>query len=271
MLAVSGFLLSQSAATVLEVREISVPLVSDIPQFERRISLLTDQIELAQLHAATRTGSAEERMNVFVIPDEVDLDRLVGVFDVVGSILREQGLLARMSDITLGDPTPSSEEGLEERLLTVQLAAHEDGVQTVLSLIKFAGLLTVGDLLSSGERKLLLQKTEEENPTGVIAMEQFLSTDLLSYARDPDAFEEQLLRAFTSPSFLKTLQDMLQSSAVRDARKILGGNIGNSLQKSALWPLPLMTLHEARIRAGSASGWFVLSLQITLYNRAHVL
>ena len=271
MLALSGSLLSEHAASVSEVREISAPLVADIPRFERRLALLTDQIELAELHDATHTGSQEEHINVFVLPEELDFDRLLAAFDVVETELKSQGLLTEISDIALSDPVASSEEGLEERTLSINFAAHEDGAHAILSLVKFAGLLTVGDLLSTSEQRLLLQKTEAENPAGVIAMEQFLSTELLSYARDAKTYEAQLLRSFSSPSFVKTLQDTLQSSSMRDARRVLGGEVGASLQRSGLWPLPLMALGEVEVRAGGASKWFVLSVEIKVYSRIQAL
>jgi len=269
MLGFSGSLLTQHAVSVLEVREISAPLVADIPQFERRLALLTDQIELAELHEATRTGSQKEHINVFVLPEEIDFDRLLSVFNVVESELKSQGLLAEISEISLSDPLPSEEESLEERTLSIHFAAHEDGVHAFLSLVKFAGLITVGDLLSVDEQRLLLQKTEEENPAGVIAMEQFLSANLLSYARDPKTYEAQLLRSFSSPSFVKTLQDTLQSSSMRDARRVLGGGIGKRLRQNNLWPLPLMTLDEVSIRAGGAPRWSVLSVKVKVYSRIH--
>lgn len=266
MLSLSGFLLADHAAAILEVREVSLPLVAEIPKFERRLATLTDQVEMAELHAATSFGSQEERVNVFVLPEDIDLDRLLSVFDILGEELKSQGILTEISDITMSDPIPADEE-LQVRSVSMKFAAHEEGVQIFLSLIKFAGLLSIGDTLSSEEHRLLLQKTEEENPAGIIAVEQFLSTDLLSYAREPKTYEAQLLRAFTSPSFTKSIQDTLQSPLLRDARRILGGEIGVRLQQYDLWPLPLMVLDDVRIRAGSASGWFSLMVSVHVYSR----
>ena len=271
MLAISGSLLTKHAQAVLEVQEISVPLVADIPNFERRLAMLTDQIELAELNAATSLGSEEEYINVFVIPESIDFDRLLAVFDVVGSELKSQGLLSEISEITMGDPISSEEEGLETRKLSIKFSAHENGVQAFLSLVKFAGLLSVGDMLSEDERRILLQKTEEENPAGVVAMEQFLSTDILSYTGDPKTHETQLLRSFTSPLFVKSFQDTLQSSLMRDARRILGGQIGTRLSQHDLWPLPLMMLDEVRIHPGGAPRWFTLSVAVKVYSRTNAL
>lgn len=267
MLSVSGSLLSEHATAVLEVREVSLPIVAEIPQFERRLATLTDQVEMAELHAATSFGSQEESINVYVLPEDIDFDRLLSVFDIFGAELSHQGLLTEISDITISDPIPAQEENLSVRSLSMKFAAHEDGVNTFLSLIKLAGLLTIGDTLSKEERFLLLQQTEEENPAGVVAVEQFFSTDLLSYARGPKTYEAQLLRAFSSPSFVKTIQDTLNSGLLRDARRILGGEVGTRMQQYDLWPLPLMVLDDVRIRTGGAPGWFVLSVTVHVYSR----
>jgi len=269
MLSAAGFLLAEHAAAVLEVREVSLPLVAEIPQFERRIAVLTDQVEMAELHAATSFGSQEESVNVYVLPEDIDFDRLLAVFDILGEELRDEKLLTEISEITMSDLIPAQEEGLSVRSVSMKFAAHEDGVQMFLSLVKLAGLLTIGDTLSAEERLLLLQKTEEENPAGVVAIEQFFSTDLLRYAREPKTYETQLLRSFSSPSFTKTIEDTLQSPLLRDARRILGGAVGTRLQQYNLWPLPLMVLSDVRIHAGGAPGWFVLLVTVNVYSRGN--
>lgn len=268
MLSVSGSLLSTQASAVLSVREVSLPLVAQIPTLERRLATLTDQVELSQLNAAMRTGSLEESVNVFVLPDDMDFDRLLLVFDILSQELSAQGLFTNISDLTISDPVPSAEPGLFSRSVSMKFAAHEQGVQQFLSLIRMAGLLTIGDTLSSDERRLLLVKTEEENPAGIVAIEQFLSLDLLRYAREPKTHEAQLLRSFSSPSFVKTLEDMLQSPLLRDVRRMLGGNIGESLQRYSLWPLPFMTLQDVRIQSGKAPGWYALGVQLQVFTRS---
>ena len=267
MLSVSGFLISQHVAAILEVREVSLPLVADIPSFERRLATLTNQIEMAELHRATRIGSQEEHVNVFVLPEGIDFDRLLSVFDIFGAELQNQGLLTEISDIAISDPIPAVDEGLEVRSLSMNFSAHEEGVQNFLSLIHLAGLLTIGDTLSEDESRLLLQKTEEENPAGIVAIEQFLSTNLLSYTREPKTYEAQLLRSFSSPLFKETLDDTLQSSLLRDARRLLGGEIGVRLKQYSLWPLPLMMVDDIRIHAGRAPSWYTLGVSVHVYSR----
>ncbi|PIQ75748.1 hypothetical protein COU78_00050 [Candidatus Peregrinibacteria bacterium CG10_big_fil_rev_8_21_14_0_10_49_24] len=268
MLTASGSLLSTQASAVLSVREVSLPLVTQIPSLERRLSTLTDQVELSQLNAAMKTGSLEERVNVFVLPEDIDYDRLLLVFDILSQELSSQGIFTEISDVTVSDPIPSAESGLFQRSVSMKFAAHEQGVQQFLSLIRMAGILTIGDTLSTEERRLLLVKTEEENPAGIVAIEQFLSLDLLRYAREPKTHEAQLMRSFSSPSFIKTLEDMLQSPLIRDVRRILGGNIGESLERYSLWPLPFMTLQDVRIQSGKAPGWYALGVQLQVFSRS---
>lgn len=268
LLSVSGSLLSTHASAVLEVREVSLPLIAEIPALERRVTALRDQVELAELNAATRLGSAEERVHVFVLPESVDYDRLLSIFDILGQELKSERLLTDFTDITLGEPVASSEPGLEMRPISLRFSAHEEGVQLFLSLVRLSGLLEIGDTLSTDERRLLLAKTEDENPAGVVAVEQFLSADLLRYAKEPKTYEEQLTRAFSSPSFLQSLEDVLQAPLLRDARRLLGGRVGASLEHYDLWPLPMIVLDDARIQAGGAPGWFTLSVTLQVYNRS---
>jgi hypothetical protein len=268
MLAISGSLLSTHASAVLSVREVSLPIVAQLPNMERRLATLSDQVEMAELNAAMRTGSLQERVNVFVLPEDIDFDRLLLTFDIVSQELAAEGIFTAITDVSITDPVASSEEGLDTRSVSLKFAAHERGVGAFLSLLRMAGLLTVGDTLSDEERRLLLVKTEEENPAGVVAIEQFLTLDLLEYAREPKTYEAQLLRSFSSPSFIKTLEDMLQSPLMRDVRRMLGGNIGKTLESYSLWPLPFMTLQDVRIQAGNAPDWYALGFQLKVFTKS---
>jgi len=265
MLFISAVLLTAHARAVMEVQDISIPLVADLPELERRLSVLTNQVEMGELHAMTRVGSQEERVNVFVLPTQPDFDRLMAIFDIFRDSLEREGLIADVSDITLDDPV--QREDLVTRAVTMTFDAHQDGIEKFLSVMKLSGLLTIGDALTAQERRILLERTEAENPAGITALEQFLSTDLLRYARDSHSYEQQLLRSFSSPEFVSTFQDTLRLSFLRDARRILNSEIGRSIDRFDLWPFPFLIVNDIRLETGGAPGWYAVNVEMDLYSR----
>src|SRR6185503_11502463 len=96
---------------------------------------------------------------------------------------------------------------------------------------------------------------------------QFLSTDLLHYAEDPRAYEDQLLRSFSSPAFTNGLATVMQSPLLVSARTYLGGPIGEALSRVHVWPLPFLSVDDVRIEAGDDAGWFHVTLTLQLYTR----
>lgn len=266
-LSVSGVLMAEHIERVSEVRAIAVPLVAEMPALERRLNMLTEQVELAELHAALRVGSKEEQVFVYVLPREFDIDRLLSLFDLLNAHFTEQGQMADMSPISFGDDV-QTREGYVSRPIDVSFALHEDATLQLLTLLRLAGTLTISDALTIDELALLFERTEAENPAGIVALEQFLSTDLLEYALSPRAHEDRLLRSFSSNSFNSAFQTVLQSSLLRDARQALGGPLGKKLEEYEAWPLPIMTVEGVRETPGAAKGWSTLSLQLHVYRRA---
>lgn len=265
MLFISTVLLTAHARAVMEVQDVSIPLVADLPELERRLSVLTNQVEMGELHAITRVGSQEERVNVFVLPTQPDFDRLMAIFDIFRDNLEREGLIANVSGITLDEPQEKND--LVTRAVSITFDAHQDGVEKFLSVMKLSGLLTIGDALNAQERQMLLNRTEAENPAGVTALEQFLSTDLLQYARDSQSYEQQLLRSFSSPEFVSAFQDTLRLSFLRDARRILNSEIGRSIDRFDLWPFPFMIVNNINLETGGAPGWYKVDVDMDLYSR----
>jgi len=263
----SGFLLVDHIQVMNEVKTVSVPLVAKLSDLERRESALKEQIELSQIHDALRVGSIGEKLDAYVLPKETDFDRLIAVMDLFADNLREQGILAKMSEITFGDLKEVNESSVRMRPMHVSFALHEKGVEKVMKLIRIAGLLTVGDALTDQELEALLKITEEENPAGVVALEQFLSLDLVRYARDVKSHETQLKKSFTSTAFADTLQKITRKSLLKDVRSLLEGDFGKYVLESDLWPIQFMTLSEARGTEGGAEDWYMVRLEVLVWER----
>jgi len=263
---VSALLIVGHVRLVQEVRDVSLPTLSQIPVMERRLDVLKQQVETAQLHAALTTGSQEERVYVYVLPEQPDLDRLIAIFDLLRDNLKRSGWLSSMSAIEVRDDV-SPEELSDVHHLNVTMTLHEEGLRRVLILLRLAGLLTVGDALTPEEYDLLVQRTEAENPAGIVAVEDFLSTDILEYVRNSRPYEDQLLRSFASPTFERVVQSITATSLLRDARILFEGSLGETFASRSLWPLPFVTVEHVSQQSGGTAGWYTVSLELGLHTR----
>jgi len=267
LLAISGVLLYGHAQAIAETRTVSVPLLAELPTLERTVSVLKEQSELSELESITRVGSQMERVRTYILPDKSDLDRIIAVFEILRETLSKRQVLSKMSDITFEDQF-TREDGSLVRPLNVTFAVHESALHDIAALLRLSGLMTVGDALTQEEIAILLERTEAENPSGVVAVEHFLSTDLLSYAQNTRLAEERLLRSFTSTTFVQSLQNVTRTSLLRDAAEVLGGDIGTELSRYELWPLQMLSVDSSTIQPGSAEGWYTVSFRVLVHLRA---
>ena len=72
LMVIAGMLMYAHIQTIIQVRDVSVPIVGQLPQMERRLAALTQQIELTELHSATRIGSQQEKVEVYALPEETN-------------------------------------------------------------------------------------------------------------------------------------------------------------------------------------------------------
>ena len=266
LLGISGALVYEHVRSVIMVRDVSVPLMVAVPELEHRSALLKEQVELAELQASLRIGSYEEQVHRYVLPEHVDFDRLIALFDVLSLLTEEHTFLASMSPLTVGDEM-QSDDGLQSVPLFVSFAVHEDGMDHLINFFRLAGLVTVADALSPAEIAVLLERLETENPAGIVALEQFFSAGLLQYSREPRPYEESLRRTFVGSSVLPLLEEALQTSLLADAKQFLGGHLGQVLEQQQLWPLPFLLVHDVVITPGRAPGWYMCSLTLQHFAR----
>ncbi len=267
LLVVSGFLLYGHAQAIAETKMVSLPLLAELPTLERTIDVLKEQSELSELEASTRVGSKMERIRTYILPETSDFDRTVALFELLRETFTKDQKLASLSDITFEDQVTRA-DGTIVRPLNVTLVIHQEALHQLSALLKLSGLLTVGDALTPDEIGLLLQRTEAENPAGIVALENFLSTDLLTYAQNTRLAEERLLRSFTSTTFVQSLQNVTRTSLLRDATSVLGGDIGTALSKYELWPLQLFSIEKSSMQPGNAEGWYTVSLRLLVHLRS---
>lgn len=266
MLSLSAFLMVQHAQIILEVKDISVPLVAELPQLERRVEVLSEQLELTELSAATRVGSKAENVAMYALPAQLEQQKFLAVFEVLRELLERDGLLADMSSVELSEDI-TLDNGAVANDATLQLTIHNTGLQQLLLLVRVAGLITTGDAFTSEELNLLIDRIETENPTGLVALEHFLAVNLLDYAKDPKVHEEQLRRSFGSSTFVTSLQSLVRQSLLHDVKTVLGADIGRALDNYKLWPLQMMDIQELSVEPGAAPEWYSVQLKVRVYHQ----
>ena len=265
LMVVAGVLMSAHIRTIIEIRDFSVPIVGQLPQLERRLGTLREQVELGELHKATRVGSQQEKVEVFALPEETNVTRIIATFEIIRDSLMRDGVLASMSDLQIDEPMTHKDGGTVHSVST-EFVIHEDGMKTVMLLVQLSGLLTIGDVLTEDEVGLLIQKIEEENPSGIVALEQFLSADLLKYAENPKTYEEQLKRSFSSTGFRTALKNVLRTSLLHEVKYLLQSDLGEILTGYKLWPMQLMAVQEVSIAPGNEPKWHRLGLTLSVFS-----
>lgn len=261
----SAALLWMHAGAVRDMREVGLPAAIALPQMEKRIALLQEQNEIAEVQAEVRGGSQLDLLHLYVLPQEDDIDRLLATFDVVFSYLEQKRLLTSFSDIRIGEREDVS-EGVQSLPITFEADLTPDGLKQLLLFTDISGLLTVGDLLSQDDIDAALALTEQENPAAIAALEQFLSTDLLRYAEEPKPYEEQLKKSFVSPASETALMNFFYSDELREAKELMK-DLGPILREQKMWPSRLLTVDTAAYR-DAGNGLVHVAMTLSAYVRA---
>lgn len=248
LLLFSAFLLVEHVAAVRQFTMLTFPLAAQIPPLERRLRVLEDQVQAAELQAAVLGESEEEMVRTFVFPSNADATRLVAFFDLLREDLLTEKLLLDMSAMTVGETVPvPGMPNLRRVPFSLTFRLRQEGLERVLWFLDHAGAVTIADVLSQEEIDRLLGLAEEENPTSIVALEQFLSTEVLRYVREPKPFEESLRRSFVSDGFNSAFESVRDGS-LATMRSFLGGRFGTVLEKERLWPLRAMRILRSAVR-----------------------
>ncbi len=266
LLLLGGRLLAEHVSAVAHVRASTLPLAEEIPQLQHRVNVIEQQRELSELSASLRIGSPEERVNVYALPAEMDIDKTVAVLDLLMESLRKSRSLASASSVEFGT-AESAVDGIQSTPVRLSMSLHKDGIAAWTTFVRLCGMLTVADALTPDERTRMLRQTEIENPAAIVALEQYLNTDLLSYIREPRPAEDQLLRSFSSQSFERAFRDILRSSLLPEAQRVIGGSFAETLHARKLWPMQMMDIRSIDLESGDAADWYKVKMELVLYTR----
>lgn len=282
LLSVAALLMHAHFQVLNEVEEYALPLAAEIPPLERRVSLLTQQMELSSLEASLRTGSLEEKLNVYVLPKGEDITRLLAFLESTRTFLENRDLLQSMSAIDVSEPADTDMRGrnggaLQARTIRFSAVLRPDGREQLLSILRLSGMLTVGDVLSPADIQTLFDLTEKQNYAGIVPVEQFLSADLLAYASDPTAPEARLQQAMSSEEFLSAFHSLLAGAKLPEVKQLLTGDLGRALSVQKLWPVQFMTIEKesiqiedgpaASVGAAHSGEWETVELTMKAYSR----
>jgi hypothetical protein len=238
LLSLSALLLALHAGAVRAMRETGLPAAVELPLLDQRIRILKEQNETAELQAALASGSAEEMVEVYALPSGTGAVRALAAVDTLFSFLQQDRSLIDVSPVTVGTPR-DGEQGTT--VLPLSFTAHvtRDGWKKMMLFMDISGLLTVGDTVGQDQFDDLLSLTEQENPATVAALEQFFSVDLLRYAESPRAYDEALLKSFSTDAALQSVRAFLDNPSLYAVRDLLGP-MAPTLRANRLWPLQFL-------------------------------
>ncbi len=250
-LSFSVFLMYLFTLQIRDVKEIALPAALALPALEKRLVVLQEQTELGELQEALGSGPQDEKVRMYILPAHDEIDRLIQTMDVFLQHWQQLRIVTHVTPLSVGTASGVTLEGVAEPLSATRIFFEADvtpqGLEQLLLFIDIAGNLTVSDALTLDARQQLLRLTEEENPAAVTVLEQFLSTDLLSYVRDPAAVERQLLRAFSTDRFGDALQTVLHDSDLPKIEALLTKDIVAAMDEAKLWPIRMLRITNMSI------------------------
>lgn len=254
------------ADRLIALREQGLPQAAELPPLERRLAMLTAEVQLSEVQKELRSGSQEERLRVFVFPEALERERIVGYIDAVREILASRGLSRGTSRVTVGMPSPSTGEMTAVPVQTT-FTVRTEGVEALVQAVRLSGLLTVSDALPPAGLQELLRTLEATHPADIVALEQFLATDLRAYAEQPHVYEDRLLNVVAAESFRDVFRTIVKASLLPEAQALLHGEPGRTLAEKGLWPSPFLLLTSVAMHPVGDDGFQEVTLEMETFIR----
>lgn len=241
---------------ITSTQDSTVPSLASVQQLEQVREVLEQQAELAELQVALESDYTEEQVFAFVLPDELDTDRIVALFDAMQQYFTYHGLAASETTELFIDKHAA------EPSITLEVPLHSSAVAIWTQLVELSGIVTVHDALSAQDRLALLRYTELHNPAALPDIEAFFSLPLLEYGSDADLHIRRLMRSFNDDVFTELIELAILSPHMQGANTLFSGSLGELFTQNSLWPMPFMQLHELTLTKGSAENWYQTRWQI---------
>lgn len=228
----------------------TVPSLASVQQLEQVREVLQQQTELAELQIALESDYIEEQVEAFVLPTELDTDRIVALFDAMQQYFAYHGLAA-------GNETELFiERSAIDPSISLVLPMHADAIAIWSQLVELSGIVTVHDALNPEHRTALLRYTEKNTPAALPDIEAFFNLSLLEYGSDADLHIRRLMRSFNDSVFTELLELAITSPHMQGASKLFSGSLGELFAQNSLWPMPFMQLNQLSLTKGSEDHWY---------------
>lgn len=240
-------------------RDVAVLVGSSLPQLRSRVALLSANVEAEKLFGIEKHASREEQAAAYILPPRPEGSRAAAALQEAASALSANGATVTVQSLSFASAA-TEVDGHGELSGTLRLAGASENVLRLLTIVEFGGAISVRDALSPKAVRTFLETVEREAPLALPAAEEFLFSDLLTYAADPAAAEQRLLRD-VPPESAAPIRTMLLSSGLSNVRSALSP-VATRLKQQRLWPMPLIRLDGLEHEGDGA--WVV---QLTIFGR----
>ena len=223
-------------------RDGAVSIGLTLPDQKARVALLEAQTEAEQVFFEQGLAAREEQADIFVLPVGIPRARILQSIQEIGTAVRKDGTTFTIEGMTTGNVASLTMSGttIEKTAVNLMLKANFQTMTKLFGILGFSGKMMVKDVIPEGVQQAFLAEVENVSPLALGSAEQFLYTDLLEYAADPDSKEQQLFTEL-SPERAGELRAHLLESGLSSVRASLSP-VAKDLKTSGTWPLPLVRI-----------------------------
>lgn len=218
-------------------RDMAVLIGSALPELRSRVALLNANVEAERLFGMDKFAAREEQASVYILPESPEGARAVTVLQEVAAALSADNSPVGINGITFAQDS-TTVDGHRELAGAVKITASSADLSRLLTALEFSGDLSVRDALPPEQSRAFLKLVESVSPLTLPSAEEFLFSDLVAYAADPDGAEQRLTRDM-QPSDAADVRTLLLSAGLADVRTSLAA-VAPRLKQQRLWPMPLL-------------------------------
>lgn len=239
-------------------RESALKIGMQLPELESSVALLQANVEAETLFFEDGLASREELADVYILPLSSPTPRLVTSLTAIADALSIVGSPLSIEKVTVSAP-PEVTDGLKKYHAHLVLRGTFQSVSRFLGILSFSGDMMVKDVLPLDTQQSLLQAIEAIAPLTLRHGVDFLYTDLLEYASDPEVSEQRMLSDIPTDTAME-LRSMVLRAGLAHVRSSLQ-DIAKTLREKHVWPFPLVDVTALR-REGDR--WMI---DMTVYGR----
>jgi hypothetical protein len=240
-------------------RDLAVLIGSALPELRSRVALLEANVEAERLFGIEKQAAREEQAAAYILPDEPDGARTVSVLQETAAALSAAGAQIDIKSIAF-DREAVTADGVRQLHGKITLNGRSEHVSRLLTGLGFSGDLSVRDALPPEKSREFLAAVEKDSPLSLPGAEEFLFSDLVAYAADPDAAEQRVTRDM-QPEVAANVRTILLAAGLADVRASLSA-VAPRLKQQRLWPMPLLRVDSLTQENGGE--WIV---GITVFGR----